>query len=101
VSIDKVVIQGAEFTRVAGRYLLQTEVERAMAQQTPFSPHIDRLTTLLEDMVRTADEITIALAARSTPSAARDNTRDALIRLRQALEQQIAMIDGQLGRSGR
>ena len=106
MSIDKVVIQGAEFTRVAGRYLLQTEVEDAMAQQATAGPHIDKLTQLLEDMVRTAEEFTISMTAPEPVGATgsfgiestRDRSRVLLTQLRDALKEQIELIDRQLER---
>ena len=60
MSIDKVIIQGAEFTRVGERYLLQSEVELALSRAASGpAPHVERLTTLLEDIVSTADAVAL------------------------------------------
>lgn len=107
MSIDKVVIQGAEFTRVADRYLLQTEVELALARSPHPAPHVERLTTLLEDIVSTADAVAlevveahVAASARTadTPTATSSRETDeparALLReVREGLHDQIVLID--------
>ena len=105
MSIDKVVIQGAEFTRVADRYLLQSEVEQAMATTTPTQvPHFERLTTLLEDIVATADAVALEVAelgalvgSRGAAAAASGNTASEAVRVlrqvRDTLQDQIVVID--------
>lgn len=111
MSIDKVVIQGAEFTRVGERYLLQTEVELALARSSFGSlSHIERLTRLLDDMVAMADRMTVELAGQSgqrqepvaslTVPGGPDESRAVLVRLRATLQEQIALIDRHLNRHG-
>jgi hypothetical protein len=105
VSIDKIVIQGAEFTRVADRYLLQSEVEQAFARRSPERvPHLDRLTRLLEDIVNTADALALEVvesgnlarrrATTQGPAGAIDDSaRATLLQVRTVLHDQIVMID--------
>jgi hypothetical protein len=109
VSIDKVVIQGAEFTRVGERYLLQSEVEQALIRlPTGPAPHVERLTTLLEDIVSTADAVALEVveaqvADRPAPKrfeqrTAEDRSVDdparALLRqVRDGLREQVLLID--------
>ncbi len=113
VSIDKVVIQGAEFTRVGERYLLQTEVEQALSRVTAGpAPHVERLTTLLEDIVSTADavalEVVEAQAAERRPApryerreeqrtaedrSFEDPARSLLRQVRDGLREQVLLID--------
>ncbi len=101
--IDKVVIHGTEFTRVDDRYLLQREVEQALAQsQVGSTPHVQRLTTLLEDIVSAADSVALEVME----AQARDATRSAnlsiptdtaarllLAEVRDGLREQILTID--------
>jgi len=110
VSIDKVVIQGAEFTRVADKYLLQSEVEQALARTMPAPvPHLERLTTLLEDIVSTADAVALEVmesgsltpSSKSQPAAGRafdDSARALLKHVRDSLHDQIVLIDDFLQR---
>ena len=111
MAIDKVVIQGAEFTRVENRYLLQTEVERALARTAPVQvPHFERLTTLLEDIVSTADAVALEVAELSPVSGPghrwnidrrHDNSAEAMNVLRQVREElhgQIVIINSFLNR---
>jgi hypothetical protein len=101
VSIDKIVIQGAEFTRVADRYLLQSEVEQAFSRRSPERvPHLDRLTRLLEDIVTTADAVALEVvesgfAPGSPAGAARlgESPRTILRQVRNVLHEQIVVID--------
>lgn len=112
VSIDKVVIQGAEFTRVADRYLLQSEVEQALAHaRTSPAPHVERLTTLLEDIVNAADAVALEVVeAQSAVPAVRpwsgeagsekreSGSRDEAARMllhkvREGLHEQLTLID--------
>lgn len=101
MSIDKVVIQGAEFTRVADRYLLQSEVEAALAQRSAEPlPHLDRLTRLLEDIVNTADAVALeVLESMSLPSTADDSesregpARVLLQQVRDEMHDQVLAID--------
>lgn len=101
MAIDKVVIQGAEFTRVAERYLLQSEVERAMAQAPASAPHLERLTNLLEDIVNAADRIALEVIESSEAGLAHGMTAaggapDVLVEIRRALREQITAIDRHL-----
>jgi hypothetical protein len=113
VSIDKVVIQGAEFTRVGERYLLQSEVERALDRlRTAPIPHVERLTTLLEDIVSTADAVALEVVetqSREVDSERRfdlrgeqrtaeersldDPARALLLQVRDELREQVLLID--------
>lgn len=109
MSIDKVVIQGAEFTRVGQRYLLQSEVEQALTRvPTGTVHHVERLTTLLEDIVSTADavalEVVEAQAAERTTAdrlegrtagdrSFQDPARELLRQVRDGLREQALLID--------
>jgi len=98
VAIDKVVIEGAEFTRVSERYLLQSEVERVLeARHVPTARHVERLTTLLEDIVSTADavalEVVEAQARRSEALEAERSARTVLVSVREGLREQMLSID--------
>lgn len=106
VSIDKVVIQGAEFTRVADRYLLQSEVEQALARSIPPQvPHFERLTSLLEDIVSTADSVALEVVEAGAAAVSRaqasgrargespDAIRTLLAQIRIHLQEQISLID--------
>jgi hypothetical protein len=108
VSIDKVVIHGAQFTRVGERYLLQSEVELALSRVAsgPAS-HVERLTTLLEDIVSTADAVALEVAesqaleptrtghqVRTAEDRSLDDPARALLRsLRDGLREQALLID--------
>ncbi|HZT97540.1 MAG TPA: hypothetical protein VFB34_11970 [Chloroflexota bacterium] len=98
MAIDKVVIEGAEFTRVSERYLLQSEVERVLeARHVPTARHVERLTTLLEDIVSTADavalEVVEAQARRSEALEAERSARTVLVSVREGLREQMLSID--------
>jgi hypothetical protein len=107
MSIDKVTIQGVEFTRVDGQYLLQSEVEETLQRfrQSP-APHVMRLTSLLEDIVASADTVALQVAEaqlreRIPPTAQRERTnhntlhaaREILLKVRENLQEQILLID--------
>lgn len=105
LSIDKVVIHGAEFTRVADKYLLQSEVEQALDQVSTPYPHFERLTTLLEDIVSAADAAALQVmeAQEETQQSAgkpesdprpQDGGRELLGQVREGLREQIVRIDG-------
>lgn len=109
MSIDKVVIQGAEFTRVADRYLLQSEVEEALARTASTSvPHLERLTSLLEDIVNTADAVTLEVVesgsvtapGRDTGRSSGDPAMTLLKQVRDVLHDQTVLIDNFIYRSG-
>jgi len=100
MSIDKVIIHGAEFTRVADRYLLQSEVEQVLAQARPTTaPHVERLTTLLEDIVNAADAVALEVVEAQAERASAQTgslepaAREVLREVREGLHSQIITID--------
>ena len=113
MSIDKVVIEGAEFTRVGERYLLQSEVEQVLARtRSGAVPHVERLTTLLEDIVNTADAVALEVVEAQTSERVvaqqtqrqaeartvedrsfEDPARSLLRQVRDGLREQVLLID--------
>lgn len=112
MSMDKITIEGAEFTRIAERYLLQSEVEDALSRTRPgTAPHVQQLTTLLEDIVTTADAVALEVAEAQSRAAAApaampkarvadrtEGVRQLLRQLRDGLRDQISIIDAFLQR---
>jgi hypothetical protein len=112
VEYDKVRINGSDFTRVGDGYLLQSEVEEAFSGQGAM--HVDRLTTLLEDIVSTADAVALEVvetqtaqlrALRYGPQRQPDSSirlelgaRSVLAQVRDGLHDQMLAIDGFLHR---
>jgi hypothetical protein len=105
VGIDKVVIEGAEFTRVGERYLLQTEVERVLSYRAGASAdYIQSLTQLLEEMVRMANQMTMEIVEVSTDDTSHGTfalrERSALLKVRDALREQLSAIEEFLAERG-